>query len=87
MDRDDIYQLTGSLGIAAEIRRFGVTDVHLLGSGEVQGDVNSRCTFFLLVGGKAGHGVRVASTNGDPVWEEEDAGAFAWLAEQCGVDL
>ena len=32
-------------------------------------------------------GVRVAATNGDPVWEESDAAAFAELMATEGIEL
>lgn len=30
--------------------------------------------------------IRAASTNGDPVWEEQDAQAFGDLLEEYGID-
>lgn len=89
MDQDELYQVVGSLGIASEALRWGVTAVERLGSGEaLPGDLNSRCTFWRLTGGEAGAGgVRVAGTSGNPTWEEEDPYVFAELAEECGVAL
>lgn len=92
--REEVYAFTGSLGITAEVmaswgRAQGTQVVRIdkLGSGEARpGDVNSRCTFFHLTC-LNGYSSGVASTNGDPVWEEQNATAFVKLAEACGVEL
>ena len=77
-----------SAGICSEMRRIGATEAKFIGSGEwEEGNVNSRCTFFAITNPSNGFEFRVADTNGDPVWEEEDLGAFAELAESCGVEL
>lgn len=68
-----------SLGIASEMRLIGATEAALIGSGG--------CPFFAITNPANGFKFRVADTNSDPVWEEEDAGAFAELAESCGVEL
>lgn len=85
---DDIYQFTGSFGIAHAAAESKATKIERLGSGEAQpGNVNSRSTFFRISGGQAGEGVLCCTTNGDPLWEEEDLETFAAHAEACGVEL
>ena len=75
---DDI----NSSGIRYEAERMGVTTATIIGRGEaVEGNGNSHCTFYRV------GDVRVAQTNGDPVWEESMPEDFAELAEACGVDL
>jgi hypothetical protein len=70
------------------MRRIGATTADLIGSGEWEnGNCNTRCTFFAIINPKNGFEFRVADTNGDPVWEEEDTGAFSELAESCGVEV
>jgi len=77
-----------SAGITSEMRRVGATTATLIGSGEWEdGNPNTRCTFFAITNPESGFEFRVADTNGDPAWEEEDIGAFAELAESCGVEL
>jgi hypothetical protein len=60
----------------------GATDITELGDG---GEGEFHCTFFALHTPLGT--VRGATTNADPVWEEEDSAAFADLAAACGVDL
>lgn len=79
-----------SIGITVEMRRIGATDAELIGSGHSDGDPNnpnSLVTFYAITNPANGFEFRVADTNGDPVWEEEDMGAFAELAEDCGVEF
>lgn len=77
-----------SAGIRAEAARSGVTHMRHLGSGYAGGsdDADARVDFYALNHPKFGE-FRVADTNGDPVWEECDAQAFADLAEECGVEI
>lgn len=66
-----------SLGIYAEMAEND--EAELLGTNGKQGD--ARVLVFSL------RGVRVASTNGDPVWEESDSAAFAELMAEEGIEL
>ena len=66
-----------SLGIAAEMSAADTAE--LIATNGKQGD--ARVMVFEL------RGVRVAATNGDPVWEESDAAAFAELMESEGIEL
>jgi len=72
-----------SAGIRAEARRSGITHMRHVGAGFCAG---ARVEFYALKHPKFGE-FRVADTNGDPVWEECDAQAFADLAEECGVEI
>lgn len=72
---------TISLGIAKFARDNGITAdqislVEILGEGENQIKV-----YKLPLPGSDGCTQRVAETNGDPVWEENDPAAFAELLE------
>ena len=74
-----------SAGIKSEAKKAGARTMELIGQGHSDGDENnpnSVVRFFEL-----DNGLRVADTNGDPVWEEEDFAVFAELAESCGVEL
>lgn len=77
-----------SAGIRAEARRSGITHMRHIGGGYAGGsnDADARVYFYALSHPKFGE-FRVADTNGDPVWEESDAQAFADLAEECGVEI
>lgn len=78
-----------SSGIRAEAKKQGITHMHKIGGGFVAGHENEAdwyVGFYSLPHPKYGD-FRVANTNGDPVWEEDDAQAFADLAEQCGVEI
>ena len=68
-----------SIGIAVEARKAGITTVTLLGYNGKSGD--ARVTVYQL------GDVRVADTNGDPIWEESDHAAFAELLESEGISL
>jgi hypothetical protein len=62
----------------------GATGIREIGDG---GEGEAHCTFFELLGDGAKFPIRGATTNADPVWEDEDAAAYAELAEACGVQL
>jgi len=68
-----------SVGIAYEARQAGITSVTLLGDNGKSGD--ARVTVYQL------GDVRVAETNGDPVWEEQCRVTFAELLESEGISL
>ena len=68
-----------SIGIAAEARKAGIATVTKLGGNGKTGD--ARVTIYQL------GDVRVADTNGDPVWEESDHATFAELLESEGISL
>ena len=66
-------------GIAREARKAGITTATQLGDNGKSGD--ARVTVYQL------GDLRVANTNGDPVWEESDHAAFAELLETEGIAL
>jgi len=68
-----------SIGIALEARKAGITTIIKLGDNGKLGD--ARVTVYQF------GDVRVADTNGDPVWEESDHAAFAELIESEGIAL
>ena len=68
-----------SIGIAVEARKAGISTVTKLGDNGKSGDAS--VTVYQL------GDVRVADTNGDPVWEESDSAAFAELLESEGINL
>ena len=68
-----------SIGIAVEARKAGITTVTKLGDNGKSGD--AQVTVYQL------GDVRVADTNGDPIWEESDLAAFAELLESEGIKL
>ena len=71
-------------GIISECEKLGITHIELLDEGHSDGDTNnpnSRVRFYLV------GCVRVADTNGDPIWEEDDFATFAELIKACEVDL
>lgn len=77
-----------SAGIRAEAKRLGITHMRRLGGGHAGGgDRADDYVGFYALPHQSGWEFRVANTNGDPVWEEEDMQAFAELAESCGVEL
>jgi len=63
-----------SIGIQAQGRIDGITEVELIGTNGKTGD--AKFTAYWL------GGVRVIETNGDPVWEEQDPCAFAEMMEE-----
>jgi len=72
---DDI----NSGGIARAARKAGIATATKLGHNGKSGD--ARVTVYQL------GGVRVADTNGDPVWEEQCRVTFAELLESEGISL
>jgi hypothetical protein len=68
-----------SIDIAVEARKAGITTVTKLGDNGKTGD--ARVTVYRL------GDVRVADTNGDPVWEEQCRVTFAELLESEGIAL
>ena len=72
---DDI----NSGGIAVEACKAGISTVTKLSGNGKSGD--ARITVYQF------GDVRVADTNGDPVWEESDHVAFAELLESEGIAL
>ena len=73
-----------SAGIVSECEKMGIESIELLAEGHSDGNSNnsdSRVRFYM-----AGC-VRVADTNGDPIWEEDDPRAFAELIEACQVGI
>ena len=90
---DAVYDIEiaefNSSGIRAEAKKAGITHMRKIGGGFVEGHENEAdwyVGFYAIPHPKYGD-FRVANTNGDPVWEENDAQAFADLAEQCGVKI
>jgi len=74
-DRDDMRGI--SMGIAAEMSD---TDfAMLIGTNGKTGD--ARVMVFEVAG------VRVAATNADPIWEEQDVAAFAEMLAAEGIEL
>lgn len=73
-----------SVGIISEAKAAGLNIVQLLGEFEHPDHPGSGDWSIRLydVGG-----VRVADTNGDPVWEEDDRSAFEELLEEYSVLL
>lgn len=71
-----------SIGIKAEANERGQTEITLLGTYEHPEHLGSsdwRITLYEL------NGYRVADTNGDPVWEEQDHAIFSELLADYGV--
>ena len=68
-----------STGIRNAARKDGITSIERLGDNGKQGDAE-------VVIYRLGE-VRVAATNGDPVWEESDLALFAELIESEGIVL
>jgi hypothetical protein len=66
-----------SAGIRAQGRKDGISEVTKLGDNGKSGD--HKVTIYQF------GDVRVADTNGDPVWEESDPESFAEILEQCGL--
>lgn len=84
-----------SAGIRSVAKEIGVTHMRFIGGGYSKG-VNENGEATISHEGEADwyvgfyeleNGDLVANTNGDPVWEEQDAGVFAELAESCDVEL
>ena len=68
-----------SAGIRAEARKAGISTVTKLGDNGKTGD--AKVTIYQL------GDVRVADTNGDPIWEESDSATFADMLESEGIAL
>ena len=68
-----------SVGIAREARKAGIATATKLGDNGKFGD--ARVEVYQL------GDVRVANTNGDPVWEESDHVDFRELLESEGISL
>ena len=68
-----------SIGIAHEARKAGINTITKLGDNGKRGD--ARVMIYEL------GIVRVADTNGGPIWEESDRAAFAELLESEGISL
>lgn len=73
-----------SARIVSEAKAAGLSNVELLGEFEHPDHPGSGDWMIRLY---ELNGVRVADTNGDPVWEEDDRSAFADLLEEYGVDI
>lgn len=86
MNADTIWNIRNTYGPAvAHIAAIsGATGIRTLGEG---GEGEQHATFFELLGEGAKFPIRGATTNAEPVWEDEDAEAFAELAEACGVEI
>lgn len=67
-----------SIGIATEARRAGIASITYLADNGKTGD--AKVTIYRV------GDVRVADTNGDPVWEEADPAAFAELLASEGME-
>ena len=72
---DDI----NSTGIRIAARKDGITSIERLGDNRKHGD--AKVVIYRL------GVVRVAETNGDPVWEESDPTGFAELLESEGIAI
>jgi hypothetical protein len=68
-----------SRGIARQAKMDGIAFATKLGDNGKNGD--SRVTVYQL------GDVRVADTNGDPIWEEQCVATFAELLESEGIKL
>ena len=66
-----------SIGIKSEAAEMGVNTLTLLGE---TGSGDERLRVY-----ECG-AVRVAETNGDPIWEEADPHAFQEILEKCGIE-
>ena len=72
-----------SQGIQLEMKSCGVTEAQLLN--EVYLNSGEWIRFFEF---ETPVGVcKVAETNGDPVWQENEPQEFQALMEECGVDF
>jgi hypothetical protein len=67
-----------SNGIKTQAKIDGITEVELLAT---SGTGDQKITVYQF------GPVRVADTNGDPVWEESDPCGFADLMEEAGINL
>lgn len=69
--------------IVYEAKKAGLSTVSLIGEYEHPDHPGSSDWAIRLY---ELNGVRVADTNGDPVWEEDDRATFSALLEEYGVD-
>ncbi len=72
-----------SAGIRSVAKECGMKRMRFIGGGYAKGhdgEADWYVSFYELSSGDL-----VANTNGDPVWQEQDPGGFAELAESCGV--
>lgn len=78
-----------SLGIQSEAAQYGITHMREIGGGydsNHEGQADWYVDFYALPDPNyPGCEIRVANTNGDPVWEDGDPATFAELAESVGV--
>lgn len=82
----EIAEFYHALDIRAEAESIGVTHMREIANNGAYGD--ARVTFYGLPDPNyPGHEIRVAATNGDSVWEEQDLAVFADLARECGITL
>ena len=72
----------GSTYIKAEAAKHGITHARFIAEG---GEGENHITIWGLTGAD-GIEFRVANTNGDPVWEEQDLADFAELLESVGIE-
>ena len=93
MANPPVYDIEIALFNSADIQRnavqLGATHMRFLDRGysdDNPSNPNSLVTFFAIPD-REGHEWRVANTNGDPVWEEQDPTVFAELVEACRVKL
>ena len=70
-----------SSSIQAEAREHGITHATFIASG---GENEMHITVWEL-SGSDGIPFRVANTNGEPVWEEQDGAIFRELLESVGI--
>lgn len=85
----NISEFNGA-GIKSAAAEAGITHMREIGGGQADGreGADNYVAFYALPDPNfPGAEIRVANTNGDPVWEESDPSVFAELAEQCGVSL
>jgi hypothetical protein len=78
-----------SADIQVNADALGATHMREVGRGYSDGNLYNpdSLVVFYAIPDKDGSEWRVANTNGDPVWEEQDPAVFAELAEACGVTL
>jgi hypothetical protein len=72
-----------SAGIEAEAKALGISAARFLTEG---GEGENHISVWELTG-PDGFTFRVAKTNADPIWEEQDIAIFAELLESVGIDL
>ena len=80
----DIRPITdiGSTYIEAEANRLGITEAAFEAEG---GEGENHISVWALTS-RDGFIFRVANTNAEPVWEEQDPAVFAELLESVGID-